>query len=362
MKRIVLFLVVLLVAPLMAHANYEGKFCSSCTSQSAAEFKAQNYAPHLSCYPLNSSAPMTPDNMQCTSAINTVILVHPSSGTTYGFKVTHEDTFPYDVKTTPFALSQFEKEGFAEAATFYEGLKRVMDRANAQDLSGFNLTWANTSGNISTATSCPDNTALATLVSPEKMSQLDQIATVEIGLGMGEGAAVREKIEKGARFSSTSVSVPAGRSQATFTANIPEGERSLTYQRKFNQSEVAGSLADVIVFNLTFFGWDDNHMPLLDIRLNKGATRIAGSKRLQSLLMAEDGPQTITNPCILEQLKKLASLGQFKKLDGSASRFGPDVGGPSQPDYGDKVTGCTIRFYNARGELQYVFSVPRSMC
>jgi hypothetical protein len=339
--------------------DYKGQFCSTCTSKSKAFQRAKIYAPQRNCYPVNSSTPMTPDNMQCTSANKQVFLVHPISGITYGFWVTHEDFIPYDVKVTAFSLTNTQKEVFAEAASFYEEVKQVLLSTSGHNVS--RLGFSNTRNQTQQVEqSCPTDSALATLLDPSKMMDLETFALAEITTGLGNGIDIHKRIYQGARFTSGSVSL--SHRGASASVAISEGEQPLVYVKTFNESEEASSFGDVLAINIDHIGWDANNVPLLGMKLSKAHSRIAGGKRIETLLQALHGPQEINNECVLFQLKKLSQLGDFKLKDGSAARFGNPRGTPPGAGDSGKVTGCTIYFYNSRDELQYIFKVPKSQC
>lgn len=359
----VLFLMCILATrPVFANSSasdYRGQFCSLCTSESKAQQMAKTYAPQKSCYPLKPSAPMTPENMQCTSAKKQVFLVHPSSGTTYGFWVTHEDFLPYDVKVTAFSLTEVQKKVFAEAASFYEEMKHVLATTSSQNVSRYGLSNVRSQAQ-QPEQSCPSNSALATLLDPSKMMALEELALAEITVGMGDGIDVNKRIYQGARFTGGSVSL--SHFGASVSVSIPEHEQPLVYAKTFYENEESSSFRDVLALSIDHIGWDAENVPLLGIKLNKAHSRVAGGKRITTLLQALHGPQEITNECVLYQLEKLSQFGQLKLKDGSATRFGNSGGIPLESGDSSKVTGCTIHFYNSRNELQYVFNVPNSEC
>lgn len=331
-------------------------FCEGCTSAATAREEAMRHAPLLHCYSPNPDEFMTPENQVCTSAAKKLVLANPNSRQLYTFLVGHETSFPWSVTVTPAQLSTEQRDNYLKTIDFYNDFKQAVEAAQ-QQLNQNSFRRPSTLVVPMSAEQCPENTALNTLISPEKMQALEDWITYAIMQNLQGN--VQTYFETGARLNSVGITI-AG-TGATIAWN--ERTRRPYFIQQYQESEVPfdGVFRDTLVLEMELTGFSGN-VPSIRFTVD-GSSRVAGYSLARWQGQAgSPGGVTVTNSCVQERLAQLRHVpgGEFRRPDGSPSGFGGG-GTPLPSDGGSGIETCTIYFYQS-GRLLYVFAVPIGQC
>ncbi|MBO2680546.1 hypothetical protein I6M56_17080 [Shewanella algae] len=369
MKKIFLLLMGILPFSSMATQNY---LCSSCTNDaSARQFAVKNFTPRLNCYPEDRTQPMTPDNMICGSTSNKIALVNPNTGVVYSFSVGHGfDGISYEATTWPFAITSEKKSLLSDAGLAYGALKKSVVEQNkirrdeigiiSAGINQVGLYDSNQDGSSGVSSGCPTDTALAAIVDPNKLTDIENKLKSDIVNGTPLLKNVHAVLSKnGSSVDINDVQVNLSNRLGTVGLKYTSKDPSLSLQFGFRQSEGGGFMTDYLLFDLRIMKNDNiAATPIIDLTLNDLSV-VAGGYTLAQL-KGKNGPLAFTDPCILSKLKTLRESGDFRNSSGGPSNFsniGENTGGPSGGGY----QTCTVYFYQG-GALKYVFRVPVNEC
>lgn len=330
-------------------------FCENCTSNATAQEEARRHAPALHCYAPNPDEFMTPDNQVCFSAAKKLVLANPNSRQLYTYMVGHQSSSPWSVTVSSAQLSAEETENYLKTIDFYNDYKQAVEAAQ-QQLNQSSFTLPSAAVAPMSASQCPENTALNTLINPDKMQGLEDWITYSIMQNFQGN--VHDYFDTGARVNSVGITI-AGTGG---TIGWNERTRRPYFIQGFNESEVPfdGVFQDTLVLEMELAGFNGN-VPNILFKVH-GSSRVAGYSlaRWQGQ-SGSPGGVTVTNSCVQERLAQLANVpgGEFRRPDGTPSGFGP--GAPVPGDGGGNFETCTIYFYQS-GRLLYVFAVPMGQC
>jgi hypothetical protein len=334
----------------------EAYFCEECVSSSTAQQIAKTrYSPRLKCHAPDPSTPMTPDNAVCGSISRSIILVNPNTNAVYSYEVGHSNQAPlYPVQAWNNVLSQQAIEGYSKVAEYFLVYENGLKLATSAALSSTSLSKVTSLSPASNTASCPTDTALSTLVDPNKMAALEDKMTLAIMLGIkgSPGHSVLDDINHSGRISNVGASVTYR--GANYNTAWSDSTKKPMIAWPFSNSETNKSIKDFLLFSVDKLRNDPNNIPILRYTLNDDS-RIAGMKISQ--LKGTHGPLEITNPCVLDKLAQLNLSGEFRNAGGEAVEFN---GSTSAGSAGGGST-CTIYFYQS-GRLLYMFRLPMSQC
>lgn len=335
-----------------------GIICTNCNNAQQANVEARTKEPALKCASPNPEIPVDVDNALCTSNPRLVVVINPITRQTFGFQLSHQQTSPWALTTVPVLLTEDQKTGYLQTADFARDFLQAVSRAN-QGVQQLTTPISQTVTTVDTATtaSCPNNTALSILVDANKMLEFKNLATWNLSVNLGGN--VQSYFNQSAKIDS--VGFHATYKGQGFNIGWSREAMQPVYIKTFSQSERVTSFADVLVFDMELKGFNNNHMPIIDFKLND-ASRVGGYP--VSSLRGIDGPIKITDPCVLEKLKLLKQQGEFQNPQGGASPFGSGLP-PSPPSSG--VDTCTVLFFqwssiDSSRKLVYLFRVPIGQC
>lgn len=215
----------------------------------------------------------------------------------------------------------------------------------------YNKTLSASSGN------CPTNTALNTLLDPNKLSELRTVALTEIGTGL---LAKNNRLNLNPTKTNRTYGLGFRGTQYTMTS---EGAtRTESYTETFSQSERTTSQSDVLVFDTNIVGYKSDGMPAASLTINVEASRVAGFSLAE--LKGGDGPLLIDNECLKERFEAAAAMGiismKTTNIGGGGTGMPPgagdDDGLPSHPG-GIAGSSCQLIEFFQNGRLMYTFRV-----
>lgn len=340
-------------------ATTEAHFCKRCTSAGIAQQEAQYYAPELICQSGIPGVPMTPGNQVCDSNPKRVVLVSPSNRQLYSYMLDRNQNAPYELFINPTQLNAQEQREYLLGIDFYNELSKGIQYATQQlhqvahtsQSQPFSLS---STSNIQAT--CPQNTALSTLVDPTKMEMLKNRITRNIK--DGTGGKVEDYFQRGVRLNSAGITIPTGAGISFGWDNASKIPNAVVQFDNTEWHDAYGQ-KDALIFEMQLAQVLQNGDVYFKYSLHD-ASKIAGISL--SGWKGAHGAIKHTNQCILEQLAKLKDAGgDFRRPDGSASAFGG--AGWTAPGSGDSgiIQTCTIHFYQS-GQLLYVFRVPMNEC
>jgi len=344
-------LLIVISIPLSTYAE-EAFFCKECTSSENAKSIAKlKYAPKLQCNSSDPFSPPTPDDAICGSVARNIILVNPEKKSIYSYRVGHSNQAPrYPVMAWDRALSNQDISGYSMVAEYLATYESGIQIATSNAY----ISKSNTSYVASRpgTTTCPTDTALSTLVNPNEMSNLEDLMTLSIMVGMenSPGYGVMDKLESSS-ISNTGAGITFGRTNYNVAWSDTTKKPIITWP--FANSEELSSIKDYLLFDIESLGRDHNNVPILKFSLSD-ESRVAGVKL--SHLRGKHGPLTITNPCVLNRLGELNDTGQFRNAAGIEDQFN----GSTIPANGSIET-CTWYFYQS-GRLLYIFNSAGGGC
>lgn len=275
MKRILGCLITTAIAFSSHVAANNAHLCATCSTESSAlEFAikiATNQANTLVCSPHFDS------NIQCHSRNKEVTVIDESTGNAYRFNVYQQLRAPWAIKADRLTLSSDAQEAYRILVQFHEDLNASIEEASGTASSTFGasandgLSTAEKSkltakGNTPWDSACPTDTALATLLDPNKLSDARTEAQVAIG-----------------------------------------NPRTESYILNFSESERPSSIFDRLVFSVDVVGYDTNDTVIASFEINEGASRVAGYSL--SSLRGNNKPLLIDNACIEKRFEQAAALG-----------------------------------------------------
>ncbi|MGI2259923.1 hypothetical protein [Shewanella sp. GXUN23E] len=341
------FFLSLAILPLSAIAT-DGYLCSDCTSQTAAQSVAlRDHVPKLICVNPNPDFELElGGKLVCGSTPNKIALVNPNSGQVFTFSVGHlaANNQPHLFN---HSISDNDRNLFSAAGIIYKNFKVAVDGVNQSRLNEI-------SGNTQTSRSntCPDNTALAALVDPNKMVALEnQIRAQLMGNSVAMGNIQTELNRNDAFGSISDLGITVGNGFGQILVNNSKTDPITRIHWGFRESEGGEFLSDFLLFDIKKLRNDLGSEPIiLDITLND-LSRVAGDYTI-SHLKGKYGPVQFEDPCIVDKLEQLGLTGEFKNSQGGPTQFPDDHN--QQPEGGGSIETCTIYFYQS-GRLLYVF-------
>lgn len=340
-------------------ATTEAHFCKRCTSAAIAQQEAQYYASELICQSGIPGAPMTSENQICDSNPKRVVLASPSNRQLYSYMLERNQNAPYELFINPTQLNAQEQREYLLGIDFYNELSKGIQYATQQlhQVARTSQSQAfSVSSTSNTQATCPQITALSTLVDPTKMEMLKNRITRNIK--DGTGGKVEDYFQRGVRLHSTGITIPTGAGISFGWDNASKMPNAVVLFNHIEQQDAYGQ-QDALIFAMNLAQILPNGEVFIEYSLHD-ASKIAGISL--SGWKGAHGAIKHTNQCIVEQLAKLKDAGgDFRRPDGSASAFGG--AGWTAPGSGDSgiIQTCTIHFYQS-GQLLYVFRVPMNEC
>jgi hypothetical protein len=344
--------------PLLAAT--EAHFCKRCTTTAIAQQEARYYEPELICESSQPDAPMTPENQICYSNPKSVVLASPTNRQLHSFLLERNPNAPYQLSITPISLTSQEQHEYLMGIDFYnelaKGIQYTNQQLNQTVYTAPSQPLASSFTNNSANSTCPQNTALSTLVDPTKMEMLKNKITQAIA--SGTGGKVEDYFQRGVQLNSFGITGPSGAGISFGWDSASKLPNAVVLFNNTEQHDAYGQ-KDALIFAMELGQVLQNGDVYIKYTLHD-ASKIAGISL--SGWRGAHGAITHTNQCIIEQLAKLQDAGgDFRRPDGSSSPFGgPGWTAPGSGDAGGVQT-CTIHFYQS-GQLLYVFRVPMNGC
>lgn len=346
-----------LLLPTIASAQ-TAQMCTTCSTESSARSFAKTQANPLECSPTFDM------NVQCSSRSKEVLLVDVATGNSYRFNVFHEQQAPWNLRAERLGLSANAKEAYRILMQFHKDLNAsIIEASDAYQAAGslsvnsfsksdfYNKTSSANSGN------CPTNTALSTLLDPNKLSDLRTIATTEIGTGL-----LAKNNDLNLKPTKTNRSYGLAYRGAQYSTTSEGAARTSSYTETFSQSEHTTSLSDALVFDAEIVAYKSDGMPAVTLTINEEASRVAGFVLAE--LKGGNGSLLIENECLEERFEEAAAMGiiSMKTTDiggggtGTGTPPGDDNGLPSHPG-GIAGSSCQLIEFFQNGHLMYTFRV-----
>ncbi|WDE06119.1 hypothetical protein SG34_004090 [Thalassomonas viridans] len=292
--------------------SYEGHICNYCTTYEQFRAIAYNRAPGIDCENASTCWPLAPKNF---------FIINPKTGQ---YLMLHAKRASF----APHAISVYEKEFPAPEKASYETLYefyqlwhnyiRDLPSLNAADVPGLQMGLY--------AETCPANTALATLVDSNKMSDLVSAVRLEITAGI--------KDYQTGRLSEIAAHGPV-KNENTWALNfhginstLKEPSAGVTYPyyiATFDEMERPAPASDNLTFKVEFRGLNHNDQAVVSLDLDPGSSYVGGGYTI-SQLDGQFGALRITDPCVLAKLDQLKALGGVS----SSPVSGGDTGGNGQ--------------------------------
>lgn len=337
----------------------EAFFCKQCTSKEVARTIAKNE--HINpkkCYPENPNRPMSFDNMICGSVHKDVVLVNPDTKAVYSFLLGHSKVAPmFSALALDRELNQSQIEGYQAVVDYNAALNYAV--SNIQN----HTVYKNGSNYISSSESCPDDTALSILVDPNKMELLKDLMTTSLMLNLKNSptSGVLDAMDDSGRVATNSVGINFR--GVNYSLQYTEQTKKPFIVWEFEQSEKVSSFKDALVFNIEFYAYNSNNVPLIRYSVVDEASRAAGMS-LSSLKGSEFGPSIIENASTLDKLAELNETGTFTNSNGGTLGFNGSGGATNTVINGVGGSGatCTVVFVQQGTGDSYTFRLPRSMC
>jgi len=333
------------------------QMCTTCSTESSARSFAKAQANPLDC------SPTFDENIQCSSRSKEVLLVDETTGNSYRFNVFHEQQAPWNLRAERLGLNADAEEAYRILMQFHKDLNAAIIEASGTygavgSLSQHPITKQDQLNNTVSANSgnCPTNTALTTILDPNKLSELRTVALSKIGTGL-----VSRNNRLNLKPTKVNRSYGLAYKGAQYTMTSDGGPIMQSYAETFPQSERTTSLSDVLVFEANISAYTSDGMPAASLVINEGASRVAGFSL--SELKGGNGPLLVDNECLKERFEEAAALGivSMKTTDigsggtGTGQPSGGDNGLPSHP--GGIATSCQLVEFFQNGHLQYTFRI-----
>lgn len=312
----------------MSHAE-TAEICSDC----ATETKAQQFATSMA-NPLQCS-PVLGEDVSCSSQPKTVLFVDKTSGQAFKYQVSHQATPPWNVQAQRLSMPPDQEESFRILTRFYRDMNEAISDAsmNVEQLLSGNRKAAVVSAasskhngvvSLQTSSTCPSDTALAALLDPNKLRDIQTQATIQIGTNL---LSQNNEINLNPRKINNTYSLTFKGFSSSLSATGTN--RSPPFAATFSNSERITSLSDYLVWDVSIVGYDFQNMPIVNYTLND-ASRVAGYSL--GALKGQSGPLLIDNACIEERLDQAVAQGV---VTSSSTPVGGSGGGSGAP----KVTG-----------------------
>ena len=327
--------------------TYQGFLCEHCTSISDAKALVTPYGPGMEC---------NADSCMPFPAINFYV-VNPNSGDVFTLQAKRSFISPYrlDVFSKSFAADprQLYNETY-EFYTLWHDYINSQPASDASTISGLS-SYADQGQSCSKgsfgilADTCPENTALATLLDANKMARLHTSARVDLmaGLSSYQAGRLSELTAKNAKGDEGVYSLTLKGLTSSLKSPDSPTETYPYYSVTFNEMEQPNIVSDNLVFKVGFRGLDANNVPLISLTLDEAASTVGGGYTVEALGGAH-GTLTIENDCLLARLGQLSSIGSVTQTPiGGGESPGGGTGGGSGGSIGGDGGGsefCTFTF------------------
>ena len=338
----------------LSHAA-TAEICSDCSTEAKAQQFAKSMANPLQC------SPVFGQDMSCTSQTKTVLFVDKASGQVYQYQVYHQPAAPWSTQVKRINLHPDQEEGFRILTQFYRDVNSsiVASSKTVAALLGTHRQNNQTVQNQATVSpqttdTCPADTALAALLDPNQLEDIQTNATVQIGTNL---------LNKNNQINLNPVKINDSYSLTFkgFSSNISAtgGNRTPSFAVTFTSTERITSISDYLVYGVSIVGYDLQNMPIINYTLSD-ASRIAGYSL--GALKGQNGPLLIDNSCIQDRLDQAVAQGVVTSVStpiagssggGGGSSGGTGIGGIPTGGGG----GCQIVDFFQGGQRLYTFRI-----
>ncbi|MBE0365878.1 hypothetical protein PULV_b0568 [Pseudoalteromonas ulvae UL12] len=289
-----------------AVANIEtGLYCESCSNINAAKtfLRDSGLGPTVECNQ-SSCFPSPPEIIQVGNGRHV-----------YTLKASRTIIYPHTLEITennqPLNVASYQ-----ELYQTWEEFKQFVFSHNLYVVpSSIPELTSNRSDVMSTGEQCPDTTAAKALTNPNLMDHIFQKAEVELATGLGTPNH-RQLSEKllGSNMVLSNGAMGGVFKGVNVSASISKNDsnQTVSYIAEFSETEVNASVSDRLVFTFDYHGLDANNIPVMNMKLIPGASRIGGKSL--SVLSGNFGTAFIDNECLQNSLKRFKhiSSGTFE--------------------------------------------------
>lgn len=309
---------ILLVVPFLALAvnAKTAMICLKCQNPVQAQAAAIEQANFAQCI----------HGLHCDTGSKEVTLVDFKTEELYKFNLYREKVSPWKTRVETVAIGPDESYALTSLIKFYKALQSTIRDASDNSSSNFA---ANYNAN-SVIASCPQNTALVTLLDPNKLRELSSLATLAIASDL---ASKSDQYHLNAKTDGNTATLSY--KGIGYSINLDERSNSLTagiagipaFTQTFTESERKTPLNDYLAFNVSIIGYSDKNLPLVNFTLNDAA-RVGGYSLAG--LKATHGPLLIDNDCIKNHFAKAVRSGIFTSKHIPLTGAGLNANAPSQ--------------------------------
>jgi len=334
------------------------EICADCSTEAKAQQFAKTMTNSLQCTPVFGQ------DVSCSSQSKVVVFVDKNSGQAYKYNVYHQPTAPWAAQAERIDMHPDQVESFRILTAFYRDVNEsiIASSMSVEALLGSN--WQsipklqNRSGTTAQSSetqatgNCPTDSALAALLDPNKLEDIQTSATVQIGTNL---------LSQNNQINLNPVKINDSYSLTFkgFTSNISATgtNRTPSFAATFGNTERVTSISDYLVYNVSIVGYDFQDMPIVSYTLSD-ASRVAGYSL--GALKGQNGPLLIDNACIENRLDQAVAQGVITSVStpiagsgGGGGSSGTDTETGGIPTGGGG--GCKIVDFFQGGQRLYTF-------